>query len=196
MNRKTKIFITIIFGFTLIIGSSALALAGTEFQSSGKFEYKFFSSSPEADVILDSEDITSIYTDVKDGKIALATKINESLGTDTLSTDLSSLPTFEELNEAVNDVKPAGIREGIDSAYNQIATSPNLDDDIYGNVTDITTLETALSEKDLDFIAKVRAKPTDYGFNMPYKLIKVVDNRANGSANIKQILEDLGEDSS
>ena len=113
MKDKTKRLIALMGGVVLIFGTSAFALAGTEFQSNGRFEYKSDPNAVEPDVILDSADFNTIYTEVKDGKLAIAEKINSLTGEDTVSTDISTLPTYEQLADALDTVHDKSYSEGV-----------------------------------------------------------------------------------
>ena len=113
MKSKTKRLIALILGASLVFGSSAFVFADTDFLSSGRFEYKSDPSATEPDVILDSRDFSTIYSEVKDGKLTIAEKINSLTGEDTVSTDINSLPTFEELADALDTVHDKSYDEGV-----------------------------------------------------------------------------------
>ena len=183
MRKTTKLKITIIAITTIALGSAFTVYAANEIQSHGRFEYKSDPSSTTADVVLDSEDLNTIYTEVKDGKTALATSINTATGTNTLSTNVNSLPTFEQLSNAIDYVKQAGV----DEAYHQIATSPNLDSGTYGSVTDLASLESAITQDNNNLLTEVQNNPEDYGIHELHT-IKVVDDAINYYSNLGQTL--------
>lgn len=138
MKSKTKRLIALILGASLVFGSSVFVFADTDFLSSGRFEYKTDPSATDPDVILDSRDLSTIYTEVKDGKIALATKINTLTEEDTVSADINNLPTFEELADAMDIVHQHGYNaacdEAIDKLLNmQVTIAIPVQNDIFDN---------------------------------------------------------------
>ena len=76
MKKATKLKITIIAITTIALGSVFTVYASSGFLSSGRFEYKSDPSSAEADVVLDSSDLNTIYEEVSVGRGEIATAIN------------------------------------------------------------------------------------------------------------------------
>ena len=193
MKNRTYKFIAIIIGLITVFGSSAVALASdTELHSKGRLEYINDSSSSEADIVLDSADLNTIYEEVENGKSSIATAINSSATTDIVSTDVT-LPTFDQLSTAIGYLKQEGIEEGVEEAYNQISTSNNLNSSIYGGVTNLASLESAIEQDNNELLTKIQAEPTSYGITSGYHSIKVVEDLARGNVDVKAVLEGEGE---
>lgn len=68
MTNSKRFTITSLIILILVLGTTFSAYATNGFQSNGRFEYKSDPSSAEADVVLDSSDLNTIYEEVSVGR--------------------------------------------------------------------------------------------------------------------------------
>ncbi len=103
MKKTTKRLIALVLGTSLVFCTSLFTFAGNTFQSTGRFEYKSDPSSSEADVVLDSSDLNTIYEEVSVGRGGIATAINNTGYGKLSGTQYTANDSFTSLKEAVEN---------------------------------------------------------------------------------------------
>ena len=100
---KNKIHLALLLIFTFIIGATTMAYATSGFQSHGRFEYKSNPSSATPDVIIDSADLDTIYTEVSTGRGQIATALNNTGYGKLSGSSYTANDSFTYLKEAVEN---------------------------------------------------------------------------------------------
>ena len=147
MNKKLKVTISIIASMIIILGSAFTIYAATTEYSlkshgiiahDGDGDGAYTNTSK--DIYIDSGDLKTINDAVVAGKTSLASAINSATASSatnktTLGTTDANLPAFNDLKNAIANVKAAGNEEGIITGQNNVInnvggkTSVTLEDD-------------------------------------------------------------------
>ena len=147
MNKKFKVTISIIASMIIILGSAFTIYAATteySLKSHGIIAHDGDGdgayTNTAKDIYIDSGDLKTINDAVVAGKTSLASAINSATASSatnktTLGTTDANLPAFNDLKNAIANVKAAGNEEGIITGQNNVInnvggkTSVTLEDD-------------------------------------------------------------------
>ena len=147
MNKKLKVTISIIASMIIILGSAFTIYAATteySLKSHGIIAHDGDGdgayTNTAKDIYIDSGDLKTINDAVVAGKTSLASAINSATASSatnktTLGTTDANLPAFNDLKNAIANVKAAGNEEGIITGQNNVInnvggkTSVTLEDD-------------------------------------------------------------------
>ena len=132
MNKKLKVTISIIASMIIILGSAFTIYAATteySLKSHGIIAHDGDGdgayTNTAKDIYIDSGDLKTINDAVVAGKTSLASAINSATASSatnktTLGTTDANLPAFNDLKNAIANVKAAGNEEGIITGQNNV----------------------------------------------------------------------------
>ena len=198
MNKKLKVTISIIASMIIIIGSAFTIYAATteySLKSHGIIAHDGDGdgayTNTAKDIYIDSGDLKTINDAVVAGKTSLASAINSATASSatnktTLGTTDANLPAFNDLKNAIANVKAAGNEEGIITGQNNVInnvggkTSATLGAD--GSLTlgyDGTTGTSSVANPTWDEIKTQLAGKTDSAGNPIYAGVTNIESLKN-----------------
>lgn len=153
MKKITKKLVITVLAAALVLSSTAVAFASGEIfpgsRSKGTFQFAEDGDASNPDIVISSDDLGLIYGNVTDGKTALASVINDATADSkqptSLGTTPANLPTFEDLQNAIDAVKSAGEDKAYKDIKDSFASDPDKAD-IYAGVEDLESLKNAITE--------------------------------------------------
>lgn len=198
MNKKLKVTISIIASMIIILGSAFTIYAATteySLKSHGIIAHDGDGdgayTNTDKDIYIDSGDLKTINDAVVAGKTSLASAINSATASSatnktTLGTTDANLPAFNDLKNAIANVKAAGNEEGVITGQNNVInnvggkTSASLGDD--GSLTlsyDGTTGTSSVGNPTWAAIENKLSGKTDADGNPIYSGITDLDSLEN-----------------